>query len=110
MNDHRIFYTSFTPSDPLSESITTRIPANDISISGTTVDDGIHEYTIGNEASTYSWSLPNLELGVYSKKQVQDIVDEKLNKFADRIYDILKELDKIEISREEWISLLEEPT
>ena len=52
-----------------------------------------------------SFSFPATCLDV-DEDQINQIVKLKLEQFANRIYDILKELDRIEISREEWQALL----
>ena len=57
-------------------------------------------YTTGTTASAWTVSDPFME-GIYIS------IDNKLTKYSNVIYDILKDLGRIEIERDEWLSLIE---
>ena len=64
--------------------------------------------TIDANGATITTQPQGVNVEEYIKSQVNKLIEEKFNELAEKMYNILKELGRIEITRDEWMSFLEE--
>ena len=75
----------------------------------TAIHEGVSTSTLTITAEQLEHlSLEGMTITRSVPDEITQYVKEKLDEQANKIYDVLKSLDRIEITREEWMSLLGE--